>query len=75
MNCCDYDCNQGRNCPARMANKVAPIGKSYPRVIPTQSTEPVHMFDGKWRHLAKWLGLYLAMVALLIAVLGLAKKL
>ena len=19
MNCCDYDCNQGRNCPARKA--------------------------------------------------------
>lgn len=26
MNCCDYDCNQGRNCPAR----VAPVGRRMP---------------------------------------------
>jgi hypothetical protein len=24
MNCCDYDCNQGRNCPARVA-KAKPV--------------------------------------------------
>lgn len=53
--------------------KVARIGKRYPRVIPTETAtvQPV----AKWRHLAKWLGLYLAMVALLIAVLAIAKKL
>lgn len=28
MNCCDYDCNQGRNCPARQTPaKVAKIGR------------------------------------------------
>lgn len=30
MNCCDYDCNQGRNCPAR----VARIGQRYPAAAP-----------------------------------------
>lgn len=53
--------------------EVARIGKRYPRVIPTETdtAQPV----AKWRYLAKWLGLYLAMVALLIAVLAIAKKL
>jgi hypothetical protein len=27
MNCCDYDCNQGRDCPARTAK----VGQRYPR--------------------------------------------
>ena len=27
MNCCDYNCNQGPNCPVR----VAKIGQRYPR--------------------------------------------
>jgi hypothetical protein len=26
MNCCDYDCNQGRNCPARKASPLATPG-------------------------------------------------
>jgi hypothetical protein len=25
MNCCDYDCNQGRNCPARTTEWVCPF--------------------------------------------------
>ena len=35
MNCCDYNCNQGRNCPAR----VAPIGKQVD-VSQVQPTRP-----------------------------------
>lgn len=27
MNCCDYNCNQGRNCPARAT--VAKVGQRY----------------------------------------------
>ena len=27
MNCCDYDCNQGRNCPARKPATVANVGQ------------------------------------------------
>lgn len=32
MNCCDYECNDGPNCPIHGANKVARIGrKDYDR--------------------------------------------
>jgi len=30
MNCCDYDCHQGRDCPVRGA-KVAKVGQRYPK--------------------------------------------
>ena len=33
MNCCDYQCDQGRNCPAR----VARIGARYPAAEPLSS--------------------------------------
>lgn len=33
MNCCDYQCDQGRNCPAR----VARIGARYPAAEPLLS--------------------------------------
>lgn len=29
MNCCDYDCNQGHNCPVR----VNPTHRRYPRTL------------------------------------------
>lgn len=28
MNCCDYECNQGRDCPAR-TTPVAKVGRRY----------------------------------------------
>jgi hypothetical protein len=31
MNCCDYNCNQGRDCPARMAS--VPTTRRYPRTM------------------------------------------
>ena len=55
MNCCDYECNQGRNCPIRGA-QVARIGrKDYAR----EELPPT-----RWRRwvgeLAWWIGLALA---------------
>jgi hypothetical protein len=39
MNCCDYDCNQGRDCPAR----VAKVGKGTP------TGEPPFEYVPTWR--------------------------
>lgn len=47
MNCCDYNCKQGRNCPAR-ATPVASIGrKDYARAELPPST---------WRHQLRRVG-------------------
>ncbi len=47
MNCCDYNCNQGRNCPAR----VAKVGR--------KDHAPAALPSSPWRayvgHLAKWM--------------------
>lgn len=54
MNCCDYDCNQGDNCPARGA-RVARIGrKDYDReeLPPTTWRQQI-------RSLVGWVGLAL----------------
>jgi hypothetical protein len=39
MNCCDYQCNQGRNCPARKPDFVA-IAKA------ENKDEPDYFLDG-----------------------------
>lgn len=51
MNCCDYECNQGRDCPAR----VAKIGQKM------KAAEPLP--ESVWRY---WLGrlAFLVLVAL-----------
>ena len=46
MNCCDYDCNQGRNCPAR----VAKVGQRTPAAEPL----PPSTLPGQMRQVAKW---------------------
>jgi hypothetical protein len=52
MNCCDYDCNQGRNCPARKAPaKVAKVKQRMPGDTPL----PANPWRAYLRHLAKWL--------------------
>lgn len=57
MNCCDYDCNQGRNCPARGA-KVARIGrKDY-----TREELPPTLWRRQLRSLAKWMLVVLSML-------------
>ena len=47
MNCCDYNCNQGRNCPARKPVTVAKVGKRM------QGPEPLHA--SPWRAYLKYL--------------------
>lgn len=45
MNCCDYDCNQGRCCPAR----IGKVGQRYP------AAEPLPAPTDTMRHVAKWM--------------------
>lgn len=47
MNCCDYDCNQGDNCPARVA-KV----KRRDHAKAALPSSPWRAYVG---HLAKWM--------------------
>lgn len=47
MNCCDYNCNQGRDCPAR----VAKIGRRIPGAEPL----PESSWRRQLRHLAYWM--------------------
>jgi hypothetical protein len=63
MNCCDYKCNQGRDCPARKTPAdVAKIGQRYPAAEPL--ARPT-WFDQFTRELA---GATLAIVVLLLAL-------
>lgn len=57
MNCCDYDCNQGDNCPIRGA-KVTKVKQRYPK-----HPEPVFVpyINRQLKALAKWM---------LLAILG-----
>lgn len=58
MNCCDYECNQGRDCPVRQSN-VARVGRrtqAHPPLPPSPVRDRV-------KHLAKWM---LAVIALLL---------
>ena len=47
MNCCNNDCNQGRNCPAR----VARIGQRMKSADPL----PPSVWRDQLRHLAEWM--------------------
>lgn len=65
MNCCDYDCHQGRDCPARGA-KVARIGrKDYTREALPASPWRVYL-----RHLAKWMLICIAVLFAAAFVVG-----
>lgn len=59
MNCCDYECNQGPQCPARVAKVKARIPG--PEPLPPSRTHT------QLRHLAGWM-----LVSVLAALLGLA---
>lgn len=56
--CCNHGCNQGRNCPAR----VAPIGRRTPRYPEQVPMPPSRIY---LRHIAKWI---LITVAYLLAL-------
>lgn len=56
MNCCNKDCNQGRNCPAR----VAKIGRKDHAPAPL----PASPWRAYLKHLARWM---LICVAVLFA--------
>ena len=49
MNCCDYECNQGRDCPVRVA-KARPVMKA---------ADPLPV--SVWRYQLKRLGYWLLM--------------
>ncbi len=54
MNCCDYDCTQGRDCPARAPSaKVAKIKRRTPKH--PQALRAGQASRGYLRHLAKWM--------------------
>lgn len=54
MNCCDYDCTQGRDCPARAQSaKVAKVKRRTPKhPQPLRAVEASRVY---LRHLAKWM--------------------
>jgi hypothetical protein len=41
MNCCDYDCNQGRDCPARVA-KARPVMRAADPLPPSETDDFLH---------------------------------
>jgi hypothetical protein len=47
MNCCDYQCNQGRDCPARMAKVGQRMHGPDPLPPPT--------WRNQLQHLARWI--------------------
>lgn len=66
MNCCDYNCNQGRDCPAR-ATPVARIGRKH------QADDPLP--PSIWRHQLKVLGRWMLIVWSLLFYAALAAAL
>jgi hypothetical protein len=63
MNCCDYDCTQGRNCPARKPVTVAKIGQSCPGPEPLPATS--------WRAYLSYLTTAMLLTFAVMAVSGL----
>jgi hypothetical protein len=62
MNCCDYDCNQGRNCPARKPVTVAKIGQRWPGPEPLPATS--------WRAYLSYLAAAMLLTFAVMAVSG-----
>ena len=56
MNCCDYDCNQGRECPARVA-KAKPVMKAADPLPPSV-----------WRYQLKKLAYWMLLAVLGVTV-------
>lgn len=66
MNCCDYDCNQGRDCPAR----VAKVGQRYP----CAEALPASTLPEQLKYVAKWMLVCIATSLLYSLVLVLTLK-
>ena len=64
MNCCDYDCNQGRNCPAR----VAKVGQR----TPAAEALPPSTLPQQMRQIAKWVLVCISTLWLASLVMALA---
>lgn len=67
MNCCDEygNCNQGRNCPVRVA-KVAKVNRRAPAAKPL----PPSVWRYQLRHLAKWMLIVLAVMLVSALTVG-----
>jgi hypothetical protein len=63
MNCCDYDCTQGRDCPARKPVTVAKIGQRLPGPEPLPATS--------WRAYLSYLAFAMLLTFAVMAVSGL----
>lgn len=71
MNCCDYDCTQGRDCPARTQSaKVAKVKSSKPRYTGTPNQA---QRNARLRILTKWMLIVWAMLALAALTVSLAR--
>ena len=66
MNCCDYNCNQGRDCPARVA-KVKQRTPKNPAPL-RQEIRRVYL-----RHLAKWMLICIAVLFAAAIAAGVAR--
>lgn len=60
MNCCDYDCHQGRNCPARVA-RCKPVMLAAEPLPPAKKPRLLRL--GAW---AVLLLIYLGLLATLV---------
>jgi len=63
MNCCDYNCNQGRDCPAR----VAKIGQRAPAAEPL----PPSNWRGRLKYVA-WAALFIVIALAMFSLIVLA---
>jgi hypothetical protein len=62
MNCCNNNCTQGRDCPAR----VAKVG----RRTPARDPLPRSVWREQLRHLAKWLLIVILLMLMSAAGVG-----
>ena len=66
MNCCDYTCNQGRDCPARVA-KVKQRTPKHPAPL-RQGISQIYL-----KHLAKWMLICIAVLFAAALIAGVTR--
>ena len=62
MNCCNGNCNQGRDCPSR----VAKVGRRIPRYPDLLGHDEPH----RMKHLARWALVCIAAMFAVAAIVG-----